>query len=365
MPFTRTDMTNQTGSGYKANIDAATAALAGIYGKRRNVNGDGQVNQLVSAVAISNSWQYILDMWELQSSTANASGNFGQISDSNFPAGVAIGTSSFSTSAALNVSFRTKIESKNIRDIASAAAFQYPVTNPTHYFVSLSLLAYQDTGAAMNVTPSLRSADAADNFSAMTNSVAGNALSLPSGAVTLLTWEGAANALQVDTLTNFANGVCLQLDVACPNGIANKNLRIGDVQLEGGQVASLFGRASFADELERCERYYAKTFALGTAPAQNAGLVGSLFAQATGSAAGQLSTQWRFPAKMIKAPAITTYNPGAANANWRDVSGSSDVVVSVDPDTAIGADAVVIGSQTTALTAGHRCYIHAVADARL
>ena len=44
MPFQSTNMTTQTGSAYKAGIDADTAALQGFGGKRRNVNGDGLVN---------------------------------------------------------------------------------------------------------------------------------------------------------------------------------------------------------------------------------------------------------------------------------------------------------------------------------
>lgn len=366
MPYTRTDVTgSQTSTAYKAAIDASTAAIAGIAGKRRNVNGDGSVNQLVSAVAISTSWAYCLDCWEFQMSANNATGNFGQITDANFPAGVAIGTSSFNTTAAINISFRTKIESRNIRDIVKSPGFQYPLSGPVHYYVSISCLAYQDTGASITVTPTLKSADAADNFSTMTNSLAGNAQSLPSGAVTLLTWDGAANALALDNLTNAINGVCVQFDFAVPNSVSTKNLRLGDVQIEGGQVASLYGRSLYSDELQFCQRYYAKTFPVGTAPAQSGGLPGALHAQAYGATAGELYAQWRFPVKMISSPGITTFNPSASNANWRDVSGTSDVLVSVDPDTAKSSDSVPICSVTTALTAGHRCYIHAVADARL
>ena len=125
MPFQPTNMTTQTGSAYKSAIDADTAALQGAWGKRRNVNGDGLVNQLVSAVALSGSWQYILDLWEAQSYTAaNSSGSFGQIADSNFPAQVAIGTANLGTTGAVTVAFRTKMESRHVRDLLSAP-YQY------------------------------------------------------------------------------------------------------------------------------------------------------------------------------------------------------------------------------------------------
>ena len=78
---------------------------------------------------------------------------------------------------------------------------------------------------------------------------------------------------------------------------------------------------------------------------------------------GQRWIYWPLRQPMFKTPAITTYNPSAANANCRDITGASDVVVNVDPDTAIGAAGVYIGTQTTSLTAGHHLCIQATADA--
>ena len=126
------------------------------------MNGDGLVNQLVSAVALSGSWQYILDLWEAQSYTAaNSSGSFGQIADSNFPAQVAIGTANLGTTGAVTVAFRTKMESRHVRDLLSAP---YQYGSPAHPFASIGLLAFQDTGSAITITPVLRSADAVDTF---------------------------------------------------------------------------------------------------------------------------------------------------------------------------------------------------------
>ncbi len=173
MPYLRSDMTSQTGSAYKAALDAATAALAGGAGKRRNVNGDGRVNQLGSAVAISTAWQYVLDMWEAEAG-AGASGGFGQVADAGFPAQVGIGTAGLATTAVATIAFRTKIESRSVTDLL-AAPFQYPVAVPAHPFAALGLLAYHDCGQPLMVTPVLRSADAADNFSTMSHALTGAA----------------------------------------------------------------------------------------------------------------------------------------------------------------------------------------------
>src|SRR5262249_60522265 len=131
------------------------AVLQAGWGKRRNVNGDGQVNQLVTAVALSGSWQYILDLWEAQSYTAaSSSGSFGQISDSNFPAQVAIGTANLGTTGAVTIAFRTKMESHHVRDLLSAP-FQYG--SPAHPFASAGFLPLHHTRPPLNVTPTLPS----------------------------------------------------------------------------------------------------------------------------------------------------------------------------------------------------------------
>ena len=363
MPFQPTNMTVQTGSAYKAAIDADTGALQGAWGKRRNVNGDGQVNQLVTSVALSGSWQYILDLWEAQSYTAaNSSGSFGQIADSNFPAQVAIGTANLGTTGAVTIAFRTKMESRHVRDLLSAT-FQYG--SPAHPFAAVGLLAFQDSGAAVNVTPILRSADAADNFATMSNSLTASALILPSGTVTQLWWDGAGNAFQLDTLTNARNGLCLELQFAMPTGLSTKNLRIGDVQFEGGQVASFYGRSAFGDELERAQRYYAKTFPLATAPAQNAGTAGALVAsQGVGASTAQKGAFWSFPTRMIKAPSLTLFNPSAANAQVRNLDTNSDCSASA-ADILSEWGASLNMTTPTGSAAGQRLAVQLVADARL
>ena len=141
--------------------------------------------------------------------------------------------------------------------------------------------------------------------------------------------------------------------------------QVTGIQVEPGPVCTQFSMKPYQLALLDCQRYYEKTFPAGTAPAQNAGLGGALGSIAFGATAGELYTQWNFKVPKAKTPTITTYNPSASNANWRDVTGSSDVAVSVDPDTAKGTNGVFIGSQTTALTANHHAYIHAVADARI
>jgi hypothetical protein len=70
---------------------------------------------------------------------------------------------------------------------------------------------------------------------------------------------------------------------------------------------------------------------------------------------------------MFKTPTITTYNPSAANANWRDTTAAADVTVNV-PSSGAGASTAVgalIGASGTSATAGNVSCIHWTQDAGL
>lgn len=100
----------------------------------------------------------------------------------------------------------------------------------------------------------------------------------------------------------------------------NNYWQITGIQLETGSVATPFEFKSFGQELRECQRYYCKSFPVGTAPADNqGGGVGS-----TNSATQNFFSvaQVSFPVEMRAAPTITYYNPSAVNANKiRDAGG--------------------------------------------
>lgn len=117
-------------------------------------------------------------------------------------------------------------------------------------------------------------------------------------------------------------------------------------------------------ELELCRRYFQKTFQLGTVPAQNAGITGAITVK-NPIALGDPSEWWQFTSPMAKTPTIITYNPSAANANWRDITAAADVTVSVDPASTIGVNGVLIATSGTVSTLGDILAVHATADAGL
>ena len=102
---------------------------------------------------------------------------------------------------------------------------------------------------------------------------------------------------------------------------ANDILHLGECALIDGVDERASIPTDVHDELERCQRFCWKTFAVDTAPAQSVGVPSGefRFQAVTAGAAIQRSPSLRFPVRMRAAPTVTLYNPGAANAEARDV----------------------------------------------
>jgi len=99
---------------------------------------------------------------------------------------------------------------------------------------------------------------------------------------------------------------------------------IGDIQLEEGEVATPYENKGFEQELEKCLRFFQKSFNYATVPAQSAGRTGALeFFQNRTS--GSSHCQQNYYAKPMRvSPTVTLYNPSAANAQIRNLDTGSD-----------------------------------------
>lgn len=119
------------------------------------------------------------------------------------------------------------------------------------------------------------------------------------------------------------------------------------------------------NELSLCQRYYAKTFPIGTAPAQNAGQDGEAFFNLTAATGAQQLGNWWFPVGMRVGPTITYYNPLAANAQARDLNTGTDCTGTVS---AVAATTQVIQVQVTppaGAAIGNIIAVQITADAEL
>jgi hypothetical protein len=99
-----------------------------------------------------------------------------------------------------------------------------------------------------------------------------------------------------------------------------------DVGLYIGADAPGFVVPDFGAEMRACQRYYFKTFDHLVFPQQNAGYAGALMVST--SATSTFGGSYCLPAALrVTNPTVTTYNPVANNANWRDNNNSADRTV--------------------------------------
>ena len=144
------------------------------------------------------------------------------------------------------------------------------------------------------------------------------------------------------------------------------DFRFTGLQVEPGNVATEFDMVNIEDEMSACQRYYWKSFPFATAPAQNAGAAGAIAYRS--SVAGIFShTRVReFPVLMHATPTFITYNPSAANANWRNLGLALDSGVPV-LTAALASDAQVeiTNPQVAGDGAANQIAIHLTADAEL
>lgn len=149
---------------------------------------------------------------------------------------------------------------------------------------------------------------------------------------TLNAWQGAA-FLAANTQTNSnltTNGATFQLT---------------GVMFNVGSFCLPFEKRPVQLDLQICERYYEKSFPQGTAVAQNSGTFNGAI-----SFQNQVSTTFGnftiFRTVKRTTPTVTTYNPTAGNANWRDATNSADRTASASNIGDKGA--VFIGSSGVA-----------------
>lgn len=153
------------------------------------------------------------------------------------------------------------------------------------------------------------------------------------------TYGGTANAWASANKYGVA-GAGLMATLGATLDITAWELVVGDV------APAFYMPPDPALELLRCQREYWKTFAQGTAPAQNVGIdTGEFNFPALGSSA--TSAAWlKHPVAMRATPSLTTYNPAAASTQVRDRGTSANC------------------SSTTVLNAGQNgAFISCIADA--
>jgi hypothetical protein len=214
------------------------------------------------------------------------------------------------------------------------------------------------------------------NFSAASGNIAiivgqGTGADEGSNSYVLATWTGNSLALATtqaitSTLTRYSVPVSFLSNTteiavnfyftSVGTAGAADYFDITGVQLEQASTDTTYESLPFFTQLNRCLPYYRKSFPYATAPAQSAGVTGAV--TLVSPAAASFGASFDFPSTMFKTPSVTTYNPSASNANWRDVTNGADRTVTVNE---VNADRVTITGASGSASALNR--IHYTAEA--
>ena len=147
-------------------------------------------------------------------------------------------------------------------------------------------------------------------------------------------------------------------------GGISDSLGVSEFQLTQGTEITDYAKLPLMVILNRCERFFAKTFAYATVPVTNAGIntgEAKCVAGKAGAVANAGILEWRFPRPMFKTPTVTLFNPGAANALMRNLTGAADMgatAITAQLDKSV----LVIATGVAATAVGDGCGIHITAD---
>jgi hypothetical protein len=155
----------------------------------------------------------------------------------------------------------------------------------------------------------------------------------------------------------FGPGHHLSLEFYILGGETDVDIDIADVQLERGSVATVFDRQTASEQLNLCQRYYAKTWPSYVAPG-SLSVAGSL-ATSTNGKSNVALFDWRLPLEMRATPSVMIFSPTTGAAGYVDAGGTD---ITAAPKS-ISENAVCI--QSAAHSSIDTARAHIVADAEI
>ena len=341
--LTASDITDGIISTAKIADNAVTSAKT-VYEdiSFRNViiNGDMAISQRNTSVTGlgASAGYFTLDRWNI--STASSAGRFTMTQTADGPSGIAnclklaCTTADTSIAAAETLIVRQKIEDQNCvkfkkgtADAEQISVSFYAKQNESRV-ISVGLYDSQNNRIIMNLVTVGTSwtrheiTFAADTTGAFADDNGiGFELWFFLHAGSTYTSGTLATSWESYTAANTAVGI------GSLYASTSNTFFLTGVQVEAGDAVSDFEFVPYDVNLQRCQRYYQKSFDIGTAPAQDVGIqTGDLSFPSTkgASTASTLSQKYNFPVRMRAAPTMVGYNSDVANAQVRDVTAGAD-----------------------------------------
>jgi hypothetical protein len=103
----------------------------------------------------------------------------------------------------------------------------------------------------------------------------------------------------------------------------DNNFYLTGIQLEVGDTATDFEHRTFADELQRCQRYFCRTYPHGTSTG-TATSNGAVCSSSQASTVYMSAGTFRFPVEMRSTPTCVVYSTANANTTGKVASDSTD-----------------------------------------
>jgi hypothetical protein len=259
-----------------------TGTTTGYYGfKNRIINGAMVIDQrnAGASVAFSSGAAYAADRFQGYNQNSGAY-TIQQVADA--PAGFKYSdkittTTAGSTGTASWTSFvQHKIEGYNIADLGAGTASAQNIT--LSFWVKSSLTGSMPVFFANDVdrlyatTYTVNSANTWEQKTVTLTLSTSGTWNSTNGRGLLITWGlGSGSTYTTSTLNSWQNtdGLYFTSGAVAVGATLNATWQITGVQLEKGSTATSFDYRPYGTELALCQRYYEKTFNIGTAPADN------------------------------------------------------------------------------------------------
>jgi len=298
------------------------------------INGAMQVAQRATSATAANSVEYLtLDRWQYTygDSTSNEYSSWTMSQDSDAPDGFSNSLKFICTTAASAPSTLTaaltqqKFEGQDLQQIQFAksgaktlTASFYVKSNQTGN-IGVQLYAIDDN----TMNSQLISIDTANTweFKTVTFAAKTSGTEIPNdnteGMRIRFVFEyntGRAVGTANTWAAKQTNSQLVPAGTSARTSSLNDTFFLAGVQLEVGEQATPFQHRSFDDELDRCKRYYQKSFAYGTAPAND--IAGVRMSEMPSSDSASYGGALVYLEKTMRAnPTVVAYNPQAAPAN--------------------------------------------------
>jgi hypothetical protein len=174
---------------------------------------------------------------------------------------------------------------------------------------SFSVKIYQDTGGAINATVFINKATVVDNFTATSAIANSGAISVPNTTATTVKFEN----INAGNIGDVTNGIEIEIQLAC-GAVTTKNFEFAEFQFNKGAKALPFQQRVIADELSACQRYYEKSYDLGTPTGTATGVGEVTLPSNTNTAGVETTATVGFAARKRATPAIGFWD-GSGNTS--------------------------------------------------